>query len=227
MKIWPQRQFNGLVEGVGFVCPPLVDECGHVFRPLAIEEESFTGTRMGEAERLGMQHLSRTEGEAVLNKLAVFLRTQSFEDFASAVFLIAEERVSDMLHMHAYLVCASRFQSALDERDIRELLEHSPVGDSLFGLRTFLEVPYAVDSAVAVIACQSTFDSAALLFECTPYEGIIGALGGMVEKLLGKMCLRFRRLGYKQQSGGVFINTMHETDTRIVDINFQSVIFNF
>ena len=145
---------------------------------------------MGEAERLGMQHLSWTEGEAVLDKLAVFLRTQSFEDFASAVFLIAEERVPYMLHMHAYLVCASCFQSALDERDIRELLEHSPVGDSLFGLRTFLEVPYAVDSAVAVIARQGSFNSSALLLERTPDERIIGSLGGMVEELLGEVRLR-------------------------------------
>ena len=224
MKIWPQRQFNGLVEGVGFVCPPLVDECGHVFRPLAIEEESFTGTRMGEAERLGMQHLSRTEGEAVFDKLAVFLRTQSFEDFASAVFLITKEWVPYMLHMHAYLVCASCFQSTLDERDIRELLEHSPVGDSLFGLRTFLEVPYAVDSAVAVIARQGSFDCAALLLERTPDERVIGAFGGMVEELTGEVGLRFGRLSNEEQTGGIFVYTMDETDIGIIDIDDWTIV---
>ena len=54
-----------------------------------------------------MQNLSRTEGETVLDELAVFLRTETFEDLASSVFIVAEKRVSDVLHVDAYLMRAS------------------------------------------------------------------------------------------------------------------------
>ena len=173
---------------------------------------------MGKAERFGMQRLARTEGEAVLDILAVFLCAESFEDFAATVFIIGEERMSDMLHVYAYLMGTSGLEPALDEGDIRELLEHSPVRDRLFRLRTVLEVPYAVDSAVAVIARQGSFDCAALLLERTPDERVIGAFGGMVEELTGEVGLRFGRLSNKEQTGGVLVDTMDETDVGIIDI---------
>lgn len=174
---------------------------------------------MGKTERFGMQRLSRTEGEAVLYILAVFLSAESFEDFAATVFIIGEERMSDMLHVYAYLMGTSGLEPALDEGDIRELLEHSPVRDRLFRLRTVLEVPNAVDSAVSVIARQGSFNRSALLLERTPNECVIGAFGGMVEELTGEMGLRFGRLSNKEQTGGIFVYTMDETDVGIIDID--------
>ena len=208
------------IECVGFIMSPFVDERGHVFGPFAIKEHAFSGARMGETERLGVQYLSRAECKTVLNILLVFLRAQTFENLASAVFVVAEQRVSDMLHMRPYLMGASGLQFAFEECHIGELLQHPPVGDGFFGLRTVLQIPYAIDSAVSVIARQSTGDCPALLFECTPYEGIIGALGGMLEELMSEVCLRLRCLGDEQQTGGIFVDTVDETDGRIVDINF-------
>ena len=46
-------------EGVGFVVAPFVDEAGHIVGPEAIEEHPFARTRMGEAQGLGMEYLTR------------------------------------------------------------------------------------------------------------------------------------------------------------------------
>ena len=67
--------FFRLIQGIGLVVTPFIDEGRHVVRPGGIEEHAFAGTGMGKAEGLGMQYLPRTEGETVLDVLAVLLRT--------------------------------------------------------------------------------------------------------------------------------------------------------
>ena len=105
-----------------------------------------------------------------------------------------------MLHVHAYLMGTTRLQTTFHQRHIREALQYAPMGNRLFGLRTVFGVPYAVERTVFVIACQSTFDRTAVFFESTPYQGVIGALGRMIEELLSQMRLRFGGLGDKQQT---------------------------
>ena len=69
---------------------------------------------MGKAERLGVQRLTRTKVEAVVDELLVFLRRQSFQYFRTAVFLVVEERVSETLHVHAYLMRPPRLKPAFN-----------------------------------------------------------------------------------------------------------------
>ena len=126
-----------------------------------------------------------------------------------------------MLHVYAYLMGTSGLQTTFYQRHIRKPLQHSPMGDSLFGLRTFLQIPNAVDSAVSVITRQCAFHSSAIFLKSTPNEGIIGAFGRMVEELPSQMRFRFRSLGNKQQSRSVFVYTVYQTDIGIVDIKFE------
>ena len=81
---------SNLIQSIRFVGAPFVDKGGHVGWPLAVEEESFASSRMREAERLGMQHLSRTERKAILDILTVFLCAKTLQNFAAAILLIAE-----------------------------------------------------------------------------------------------------------------------------------------
>lgn len=135
----------------GFVMTPFVDQIGHVLGPLAVEEEAFAGAGMGEAEGFGVKYLARTKGETILDILAVFLGTESFENLTTAVFLIAEKGMTDILHVYADLVGTSGLESALDKRDIWKTFEHTPVRDCFFGLRTLFDVPHFVDRAVTVV----------------------------------------------------------------------------
>ena len=99
---------------------------------------SFSRSGVGEAQCLGMQDLSWTKGKAVLNILLIFLCAQTFEHLHAAILLIGKEWVTDGLHMYAYLVRAPRLQATLHEGDIRETLQHTPVGDGLFGVGVLL-----------------------------------------------------------------------------------------
>ena len=197
---------------------PFIDEGGHVVRPSGIEEHAFAGTGMREAERLGMQHLSRTEGETVLDILAVLLRAEPFEDLAASVFLVGKKRMTDMFHVNANLVGTTGLQTALNKGDVRKLLEYAPMRDGFFGLRTLLEIPHAVNRAIPVIAGKCPFDRTALLLERTPDEGVVRTLGRVVKELFGEVRFSFRGLGNEQETGGVFVDTVNETDGRVVDV---------
>ena len=165
-----------------------------------------------------MKHLTWTERKAVLDKLTVFLRAKPLEYLTTTVFIITKKRVPDMLHVYAYLVRATGLQLALHERHVRELLQHTPMRHGFFGLRTLLQIPHAVDRSVPIVPRQRTFHRTALLFERTPHQRVIRALGRVVEELLGEVRLRFRCLGDKQETGGVFVYTMYQTYFGIVDI---------
>ena len=69
---------------------------------------------MSESECAGVKRLSRAKVEAVVDELFVFLCGQSFEYFRTTVFLVIEKRMSEALHVNAYLVCASCFEPTFD-----------------------------------------------------------------------------------------------------------------
>ena len=73
---------------------------------------------MYESQRLGMQGLTRANGETVLYELLVFRKSCTFQYLVAPVSLVVEERVADVAHVHAYLVRAPRFQAAFYQRDV-------------------------------------------------------------------------------------------------------------
>eukprot|EP00975_Prorocentrum_lima_P018817 3963582-Prorocentrum_lima.AAC.1 len=52
----------------------------------------------------------------------------------SAITLIVEQRVSDVLHVDTYLVGASRFKYTLYQRDIAQTFQYPIVGDGVLSL---------------------------------------------------------------------------------------------
>ena len=96
-----------------------------------------------------------------------------------------------MTHMYAYLMGTSRLQSALNERHVREALQHPPVSHGFFGIRILLRIPDAIDGAVSIITSQCTKNRARVLLEGTPNECVIRAIYGMFEELPAQVGLGF------------------------------------
>ena len=70
---------------------------------------------MPEADGAGMQALTGTGGKTVIDELPVFCETGAAKDYVAAVSFIVEERMSNLFHVHPYLVGTPRFQLTLNE----------------------------------------------------------------------------------------------------------------
>lgn len=197
---------------------PLVNQGTHVFGPYAIEEHAFAGAGVGEAKGFGVQYLSRAQGEAVVDILAVALGPQAFENLGATVFLIGEKRMPDGAHVYTNLVGSSGLQTTFDQRDIREPLQYTPMGDCLFGIGILFGVEDGIACSIAWVSIQCTNNRARLFVERTPDECIIGSFGGVLEELMCQMGFRFGRFCYEEQTTGVFVDTVNESDVGIVDI---------
>lgn len=101
-----QRSVRSFDEGT-----PLVDQCSEVFGPWRVEVHLLMSAGMYEAERLGMQSLTGTDLEAVVDESLVGSTALSAQYLCSAVSLVAKERVPDVFHVGADLMCASRLEN--------------------------------------------------------------------------------------------------------------------
>ena len=94
----------------------------HVVGPFGVEEHLLSCDGVDEAERLGVEHLARTELEAVVDELAVLGCIGPFEYLVASVSLIAEKGVAEMAHVGAYLVGASCLEHTFDKGGVAEAL---------------------------------------------------------------------------------------------------------
>jgi hypothetical protein len=111
---------------------PLGYEGGKVLWPLAGEVHLFSRKGMPESQGLGMQGLTRTQGETVVDESLVFRCAFSTQYYGSPIPLVSEQWVPYVLHVGSYLVGAACLKATLDEGDIAEFLYHFPMGDSIF-----------------------------------------------------------------------------------------------
>ena len=72
---------------------------------------------MNEAKRAGMKGLTRTYLKTIGHELAVGSRIDPTENLVAAVARIGKERMADMFHVGADLMCASRFENAFHKTD--------------------------------------------------------------------------------------------------------------
>ena len=79
-----------------------------------------------------MKYLPRTKPEAVLDECLIGRRPLTAQNLSTTITLIAEQRMSDVLHVGAYLVGAPCFQPALYQCRIAETLDDPPMGDGRF-----------------------------------------------------------------------------------------------
>src|SRR5579871_167487 len=89
---------------------------------------------MYEADCFCVQRMPRANGKTIFYKLFVFAENSSFDNFVAAISVIIEQWVTDMLHMHTYLVRTTRFKHTLDKRYISKSFQNGIMGNSFFSI---------------------------------------------------------------------------------------------
>ena len=171
------------------VLAPFVDEGLHVGRERGVELNVFPGTRVYEPECLGMEGLTGEQPETVGYELTVFRIDGAFADFRPVISFIIEQRVSDPVEMYPYLVGPSRFQTALDYRDIAETFQYPEMCDG-----SLAPVPIREDPEphpVRGIASYIPLDGALVFPYVPPDYGHISPVDGVDEELFRKVELGF------------------------------------
>ena len=133
------------------------------------------GAWMHKAECLGVQSLTRADLETVVDEGLVGSAALSAQNLRSAVTLVAEERVSDVLHVSTYLMCASRLKYTLHKGGIAEALQYSVMSDGrLANARFRIEDLHA--QPVFRIASDVALYAPLVFDEVSPNECVVGAV---------------------------------------------------
>ena len=188
---------------------PFVDEGSHIGRPLGGEVHLFARRRMNEAQSASMEHLTGTEFEAVLDISLVTGSPLTSENLSSAIALVAEQRMADMLHVGPDLMGTPRLKDTFYQCDKAISFEHLIMGD---GWLAYLRVgrEHLHPQTVFRITSDITLYTPLILYEVTPHQSIIATMSGLVEELFTQRSLGIWRLGHDEQSAGVFIDAMDQ-----------------
>src|ERR1035438_3282124 len=114
------------------IISPFFNQLFHVIWQFTFKQYFFSSSRVNETNRFGMKGLTGANLKAIVYKLLVFVEDRSFHDPVTSVSLIIEQRMSDMLHVHANLVCAPCFQYALNQAGVAKSLNHLIMGNCFF-----------------------------------------------------------------------------------------------
>ena len=189
---------SGIGVAVGGVVAPTFEDGGEVVWPRALEMEMLMGGGVLKAEDEGMECLTRHEAEAVFDKLLVAREGGAFEDAVATIGGIVEEGVSEVLHVGTYLMGAACLQDAFHEGDVAETLQDMPVCDGV--LAAVGVIRHVHDATILRGALKVAHNGARVLIEAAPDEGVVLALDGVLEELLGEDGLGIFVLGDEEQS---------------------------
>ena len=101
-----------------------------------------------------------------------------------------------VLHVCAYLMCATRFEYTFNQRNISKWLEHLPMRYGIFA--TLGVIGNVHHSTVGRGTLKIAHNGALFVFETAPHKGIVLPFNRMVKKLFGKHYLCFFVLGNQQ-----------------------------
>ena len=201
---------------------PLLYEFAKVIRPLAIEVHLLLGSRMHKAKCLGMECLSWAEFETILYKSLVTATSLSSQYFCTTIRLVHKERMTDMLHVSTNLMGSTCLQHTLHKRGISKALQYP-----IMRYRTFTDTTIRVEhlhtKTILGISSDVPLDTTFVLNDISPYQSIVSAMGGLIEKLLSQRGLGTRSLCHNKQTRRILINTMHQSHFRIVGIKFRHI----
>src|ERR1700741_1252973 len=96
----------------------------------------FAGYRVMKAQRLCMKRLTRYDLKTILYKLFVFRKGGSFPYPITAIGIIIEQRMTDVLHVCTDLVCTPRLQFTFYQCYITKTFQYFPVGHRMFSIFT-------------------------------------------------------------------------------------------
>ncbi len=144
--------------------------------------------------------------KAIRNELFILAESGSFQDLVASVGLVSEKRMSDGLHVDAYLVSSSCFKAALYLAYVTEPLQNGIVG---YGRLTVF--PIWKDShyfSIFQTSAYVTLYRTLVIADISPHEGGIFSFYAVLKKLFGKKGLCIFVFGDQKQACGVLIDTM-------------------
>ena len=145
-----------------------------------------------------MKRLTGTCGEAVVDEASVVGRGESAQNHVASVARVVEQRMSDMLHVDAYLMGAACLKHAFDHAYISERFDSGIVGDGMFPV-----VAFGKDRHLKPVFQRSAyiaFDASVGRGGLAPHHCYVFAFSGLVEKLFSERCLGVGSLGHNEQS---------------------------
>ena len=77
--------------------------------------------------------------------------------------------------------------------------------------------------AVTDVASDIPYDGSAVFLKISPYKSVVFALGSFIEELQTEMSLGIGCLGYDEQSAGVLIDAVNESNFGIIHIELRSI----
>ena len=110
----------------------------------------------------------------------------------------------------------SGFEAAFHQRDVAQTFQNGIVCDRRLPLVAFGKNSHL--HTVTRVSADIAFDPSFVIAYDAPYECTVFTLGRLMEKLHAQMRLCFRLFGDNQQAGRIFIDTMDESQGRIIGI---------
>lgn len=190
------------------VVTPLGNQGGHVCRQGRIETDEFPCAGMHEAQRLGMESLARTKLETIADELLVLRVDSAFANLRTAIALIIEKRMADIIHMDTNLMGTARLQTALHNRHITETLQNLVMSDSMLALVT-IRINLETETVIRITA-DIAGNRTLILLQIAPDDRNILTLNGMPEKLPGEVKLRLIILRDDKKTGSIHVDTMNQ-----------------
>ena len=127
--------------------------------------------------------------------------------------LIIEKRMTDVFHVHTYLVGTARLQPAFDPGDITEPFQHGIVCDGMFPLVTLRE--YGHLHPVFGVTADVSLNGSLIFRDDSPYQRPVFPFGGLVEELETEVAFGLRTFGNHQQTGRILVDTVYQSQSGI------------
>lgn len=192
-------------------------ECCQIRRKSAFEVKTLTCDRMPKSKRSGMKCLSLEGFDFIATLRAIWQLP------ATTVYRVADQRMSNMCRMDAYLMRASCFKPTFDKRCV--VSECFNDLESCYSVASALK-HYSLPLTVCLVAgkhCRDLDDCSGFKADSSnPFQawfanvrntiaqGQIPPLDRMIFKLFRQSVMRSVRLGYDQQPACVLIDSMYD-----------------
>lgn len=172
---------------------------------------------MLKAEGAGVKRLAWASLETMVDESLVTGGGKSAQDDVAAIARIVEQRVSDVAHVGANLVCAPSFEDTLNKRDVAEALNDAIVCDGMLpnlgvlGKHGHLQPVLGVAGDVAAY-CSLVFP------DVSPNEGVVAATRSLIEELHAEFCLCVGSLCHDKKAARILVDAMDEAHAGVVGV---------
>src|SRR5437762_13470899 len=110
--------------------------------------------------------MSGTNGKTIFYKLFVFAKYGSFYDFITPICIIIEQGMTNVFHVHPYLVCAAGFKNTLNQGNIPKSFCHFIMSNGFFSILAFgISLKYF---SVSLVPANVSNDRSVVVFHISP-----------------------------------------------------------